>query len=227
MELGNNLNIRTSLRGIKRGRISENHETTSIRCIIMCDCLPLMILSGGFLQKFSPVLVVGNESILDVLQRVCSATTVVCDRTGFQNGLVETMARTANVCFADCSVNSTICEWLLGVGVPLFVTMRCPSRIHESWSRTTIDLHHSKLGGVTDFSTRCYVYTQEPLLPFSLEQFYHQRDAHTILDDSVWCKIKRRKPTVANLTPLRVISMLVLNILLYITLMAYSQSMIC
>ncbi len=206
MELGNNLHIRKSLRGIKRGRISENHEPTNRKCIIICDSLPSMILSGGFLQSFNPVLVVGNDAILDVLQLVCSTTTVVCHRSELHNGLVETMARTAEVCFADCCVNSTICEWLLGVGVNLFVTMKCPRRIHESWTRNMFDLIHSELGGVTDCRTRCYIYTQRPLVPPSLDHFSHQRDAHTILDDSVWCKIKRRKPTVTNLNPLRVIN---------------------
>lgn len=137
---------------------------------------------------------------------MCPATTVVCSLSHIHDPLVETMARTTRICFGDCLINSTICEWLLRVDVTAFITIRCPRRIHHSWKQTTIPITHSSIRGVTDYHSKVYIFHRKDLSLLPIWLFPHQRDAHTILDDSVWCHVKRRKPLILSLTPLRIIN---------------------
>ena len=163
-------------------------------------------MSQGFLHQFTPVVVVGHSDILTSLHSICATTTLVCDDTTFHDEFVSSTARSAHVCFVDGKLNATMCEWLLGVGVTIIVTMTCPRRMHSSWIRSTVSLKHAVFGGVTDGYATCFVFHRRPMKFLPLDSFHHERDAHTIIDDSVWCHVKRRKPTLPSLHPLRVIN---------------------
>lgn len=51
------------------------------------------------------------------------------------------------------------------------------------------------------------VYTQNLAFEFhSVDHMLHQRDAYTIVDDSVWCTRKRRQPSPLEVVPLRIVN---------------------
>ena len=163
-------------------------------------------MSRGFLHKFSPVVVVGDQANINLLETLCGGTTVVCTIDSMTDALVCTNAATADLCFVDGMLNATICEWISGVGINLIITMTHPRRIHSSWIRTMVPLIHSDLGGVTNYEGKCYLFSREHLSIASLDTFKHHRDAYTIIDDSIWCTVKRRRPHTPAAHPLRVIN---------------------
>ena len=73
-----------------------------------------------------------------------------------------------------------------------------------TWTRQDVIISHHKFGGVTDYLNKFFIYSQDPLKLHGVDQLCHKRDAHTIIDDSIWCTVKRRKPNPPDVTPLQV-----------------------
>lgn len=204
VELGSNDLLRTTLRGLKRGTLSSTTDDAKIKCVVLCHSFLSLLVSRGFLQYYTPVVVIGHKSLLQILHSVCHSTTVLGSFDNLDDPVITSVACTATVCFGDRCLNSGLCEWLIGMDISIVVTTHSPRRIHSSWRRTVSIINHWDFGGVTDHTQRIFIFCQyEPTLN-SIESFKHARDAHTILDDSVWTSIKRRAPTMRKIHPLQV-----------------------
>ena len=101
-------------------------------------------------------------------------------------------------------MKATLTEWLSGLGMTSFITTLSPRQIHKLWKRQVTFLDHSTFGGVTDCTQRFYFFTRSQLELNTVDALKHQRDAHTIIDDSISCSRKRRKSVPSIITPLSV-----------------------
>ena len=201
--MGKNDLLRSTLRGIKRGHVDSTLQV-KIKCVIICDHLPTMLVSRTFLDYFTPVLILGSTNILQSLKLISTEQTIVGSLDSIQDETILTIASSATLCFTTICMNSTLMDWLLVCGISKFITPSAPRRAHKSWKRYILKIEHSTYGGVTDHAQIFYIFTQSEFKIKSVESLKHQRDAHTIVDDSIWCSRKRRKPLLSTVQPLQV-----------------------
>ena len=179
-------------------------NTTILKSVIICTRISSFCLSSSFRQRFCPVVVVCSGNIVSLLVEIFSDDTVIITYDMLTDPGVCKISSTASICFVDGTMNSSYCEWLMSVDISTFITTKIPGRIHSSWHRKQIEIVHQLYGGVTDHVQSFYVYSRKQVLVHCVKDLLHSRDAHTIMDDSVWCNVKRRKPTPVEIHPLRV-----------------------
>jgi len=103
-------------------------------------------------------------------------------------------SKEASVGFVDGPLNGTICQWFLSIGVESILSTNQPRRLHESWHKYPFTISHKDYGGVTNAVIKFFFITQQQCVQKENSNLKHSRDAYTILDDSIWCTRKRRKP---------------------------------
>ncbi len=101
VDLGSNDLIHTTLRGLKRREISSTTDNTKIKCVVLCQSFLSLLVSRGFLQYYTPVVVIATHSLLEVLQIVCHSTMVVGSFDNLYDSVITSVACTATVCFGD------------------------------------------------------------------------------------------------------------------------------
>ena len=112
------------------------------------------------------------------------------------------LARSASVCFVDGGVNTSTSDWVIGVGIQTMICRSPPRRIYSSWIKKVHKVAYQTYGGVKNHMHVFYAYSQLPIELKTITSLEHSRDAHAIIDDSVWCYTKLRKPTILHLVPL-------------------------
>ena len=172
--------------------------------IVICENLPLMIVSRSFLAHFTTIVVLGNSLVLDKLKVLCNDQTMVGTLESRDDQAVLSMEKTAKLCLSNINMNATWTEWLAGLGVTSFITTLAPRCMHKSWKRQVTVWCHSTFGRVTDCTQQFHIFTQSQLKLNTVDILKHQRDAHTIINNYIWCSRKRRKPIPSIVTPLSV-----------------------
>jgi len=138
---------------------------------------------------------------------IYDSETVICPLTHINNSAILESIENVNTAFISCTINASICTWLLGIGVTQFLSDSRPRRLHKSWKIVGKELRHWDYGGVTNCTHNFTFCSQSSIIiQNDLNELRHSRDAHTILDDKVWCKNKRRRPEPKEVHPLRVLN---------------------
>ncbi len=151
--MGDGGNIRTTLRGLKRGQVYDNATHGKVKCVVFCDALPSFLICSSFLYSFTPILIIASKDLIADLKLLRLPHTVISGIDSMNTAFVLETARTCKISFIDRPINATLCEWLIGVGIRTSVTTQIPRRIQRSWARHVTDISHYMYGGVTNFTT--------------------------------------------------------------------------
>ena len=206
VDTGSLIHSRVSLRGIKRGWVGSSTITVT-KCVVICKDLPTFIISSMIRQHLFIAVVIFSETSVTTIRSVCEGDTLICTMKNASDGIIVAAANGCSVALIDTTINSTICSWLLGAGIKSFISTTQPRRLHKSWKRSSVILSHEAFGGVTDKLQQFSFCTQESFIRTNnIDKLRHSRDAFTIIDDSVWCQNKRRRPQLDEVVPLRTVN---------------------
>ena len=152
-------------------------------------------------------MIVCPKKLVPVMRLLTDTDSLICATEERNNSLVVSAACNCATAIIDGTVNASICQWLLGVGIRSFLSSNDPRRLHSSWRKVSVSLDHKHYGGVTDSVHRFTYYTLSTcVVKNAVDRLRHERDAYTILDDGIWCYNKRRKPKETRIIPLRVVN---------------------
>ena len=146
----------------------------------------------------------GNTHQVEKLKAICNDQTIVEALESRDDPAVLAIGNTVDICFSNINMNTIWTEWLSRLGVTSFIATLSPRRIHKLWKRQVTVLYHSTFEGVTDCTQQFYFPTRSQLQFKTFDALKYQCDAHSIINDSIWCSRKRRKPVPSNVMPLSV-----------------------
>ena len=138
--------------------------------------------------------------------KISAVNTLVSSLDGLNKTAIIMACDNISVGFVNGTMNSSICQWFTSIGVTQILSLRTPRRLHHSWNKSSVTVHHKEYGGVTDSVATFYFLSQIPIKMNDMKHLLHTRDAHTIIDDSVWCLRQRRRPAPVATHPLSVVN---------------------
>ena len=170
-------------------------KTTTIKnCLIYCDSFPTFLLSRSFLQMFCPTVVVCAADIHQHIVSISSPDVLIVTMQGINFQDLGKACKGADIAFATGRLNATIMNSLISLGVSSFLSTHTIRRRPSTWNVKPFTVVHKTYGGVTDGAHRFYFYCQDEIQTKDVSHLYHSRDAYTIIEDTVWCKNKQRRP---------------------------------
>ena len=201
---------RTSLREIKRGRVDPctgSLERILVIGVALGHSCPTWLFSNRIMNWVDVRAIVCAEDLMEVIAIMVPSTTLILSGRKMESlTLPDHLCDAMTLGIVSGSINNTIIGVLRSAGVIEFLTSVCPRRLHASWKKHHLSVSHARYGGVTDHVQSfwlCSIYNIS-LGDVSGEQ--EERDAFTIVDDSIWCNRKRRSPNPKAIRPLKVVN---------------------
>ena len=202
------MNMRTTLRGLKRGYVHE--RSTKVNCIVICTTLPLFLLSGSMLRIAFPAIILCSRHLIEIVKSISTESSYVSTIEDFANGQTDwSMSSQIDVALIQGNLTNTLIKILNGLNVRRLIVDRLPRRLHKTWILRHLDIEHSSYGGVTTAKHRFYVgwYHDDVVTLLNPVHMEESRDASTIQDDSIWCYKFKRKPRSIIIEPLRCVNL--------------------
>ena len=160
------------------------------------------------LNLINPMIIFCSPNWIDtVIQCVHNNIMVVSNKT-YEAALLEQHMQHESVklCLSTVSLGVTMMRFLYSLGVTKILTSQDSRRLDSVWYKSDITVVHAMYGGVTNHSQKFYVYTTNELHLQDVSAFKFQRDASTILLDTIWCNRKRRAPKTVTVSPLQCVN---------------------
>jgi hypothetical protein len=199
-----------TMRGLTTGSVKVKGGTEPMKhCVILGADFPSWVLHVRTLGFCVDQILVHERTHVERLQAICGAGTKVWSGRDWRSGMTGwTFLDQDITAFVDGRVTTQVVSLLASVGISNIFSTQRPRGYFKGWYSRGVIMDHTAVGGVTSTILSVFRHCKEEFVESRGNSFtYRQRDASTVLTQSVFGAHFRAKPVETYPNLLRVLNL--------------------